>query len=173
MHNLASLRLTRISRRLHESERSRTMNRLMTATGVAVLTACVATVSAQQEVAAPFGVRMGAARQELTIANEVSGAMVKLTSVPRPHPDMESYIVQVTPQAGVCWVKAMGKTVTTSVYGEGVRRVFHDLETQLNSVYGPAEEHDDLGVGSIWDEPRDYMMGLHKRERELSAVWHV
>jgi hypothetical protein len=102
---------------------------------------------------------------------ELKGSLVELASVPRPHPDMESYIVQVTPKAGVCFVKAMGKTFTTSAYGRDVQTVFNDLKTQLEAVYGPGKVLDGLSPGSIWNEPRDYMMGMVKGERTLGAMW--
>jgi hypothetical protein len=148
------------------------MKRMMTAIGVAVVIAgAVATVSAQGAVSAPFGIRMGAAKSELTIAAEPNPWMVKLASVPRPHPDMETYIVQVTPKAGVCFVKAVGKTLTTNADGADMRTVFNDLKTQLEGVYGPGQVHDRLSPGSIWNEPRDYMMGMVKGERTLMVVW--
>ena len=79
---------------------------------------------------------MGAPKQTLKVESEVGGSLVRLASVPRPHPDLETYLAQATPQAGVCFVKGVGKTVTTSVYGESVQTTFNDLKTQLEGVYG-------------------------------------
>ena len=123
------------------------MRRAMTAFGVAVVMAGAAlSVQAQglREVMregsgpTPFGIQMGAPKQTLKIESELANGMVKLASVPKPHPDMERYIVQVTPQAGVCWVKGVSKSLSTSAYGNGVRTTFTDLKTQLEGVYGQA-----------------------------------
>ena len=143
--------------------------RMMMVVGVAVVSA-VATGAAQDR-PAPFGIRMGAPKQTLKVESEVGGSLVRLASVPRPHPDLETYLAQATPQAGVCFVKGVGKTVTTSVYGESVQTTFNDLKTQLEGVYGPATVVDRLKPGSIWDEPNDYTMALLKKERTLMATW--
>lgn len=152
------------------------MRRAMTAIGVAVVMAGAAlSVQAQGmregSGPTPFGIQMGAPKQTLKIESELADGMVKLASVPKPHPDMERYIVQVTPQAGVCWVKGMGKSLSTSAYGDGVRATFTDLKTQLEGVYGPATVIDRLASGSIWHEPNEFTMGMLKKERFLVAAW--
>ncbi len=144
------------------------MKRSMTAVSVALV---LAGVGAAAQESAPFGIPMGAQKASLKIASELPGSLARLASVPRPHPDMEEYIVEVTPSTGVCWVKAVGKNVSTSVYGEGAQNLFTDLKSQLDGVYGPAKVTDRAKPGSIWDEPKDWMMGLLKKERTLIAIW--
>src|SRR5262245_25659388 len=127
---------------------------------------------AQPSQPAPFGIRMGAKKSELVhIKQELPNFKVVLDAVPKPHPDLESYVALVTPQTGVCYVKGIGKTVRTSVYGSELRSTFDDLRHQLEGVYGPGKVVDSLKPGSIWNEPKDFMMGLVKSERFLIARW--
>jgi hypothetical protein len=129
-------------------------------------------ITEAQTVPAPFGIKMGAKKGELgPIRKELPDFMVALESVPKPHPDLESYVVQVTPQAGVCFVKGIGKTISTSVYGTEIKSNFNSLRDQLESVYGRSKSMDTLLPNSIWNEPKDFMMGLLKKERILAARW--
>ena len=120
---------------------------------------------------APFGLQMGATKATVgTIKKDLPNSMFEVVA-PKPHADLETYVVQLTPKAGVCWVKAMGKTITTSVYGNELRSEFDKMREQLQSVYGKEKLLDTLRAGSIWNEPKDFMMGLLKKERILGANW--
>ncbi|HEV7571085.1 MAG TPA: hypothetical protein VGQ21_06265 [Thermoanaerobaculia bacterium] len=121
---------------------------------------------------APFGIRMGASKQNVgKIDKEVAPFMFRLTTVPKPHTAFESYIVQITPKAGVCFVKAIGRNVRTSAYGSELRSEFDKIREQLEGVYGKPKIFDFLRDGSIWSEPREWMMSLYQKERLLGARW--
>ena len=45
------------------------------------------------------------------------------------------------------------------------------MKEKLTSQYGSCKTIDYLMDGSIWDESRDWMMGLIKKERKLAAIW--
>ena len=67
---------------------------------------------------------------------------------------------------------ALSKDIETNVYGETLRAKFNGLKDALSKKYGsPTNFFDFLGEGSIWSEPRDWMAGLAKKERTLSAYW--
>lgn len=119
----------------------------------------------------PFGIRMGTPKENLGEIKEVAPFKYTLKSVPRPHSDFESYIVQATPKAGVCWVKAIGKNVSTSEYGNELRTKFKELEEQITSVYGPSEHTDLLRSGALWDEPREWLMSVRQGERVFATFW--
>lgn len=91
--------------------------------------------------------------------------------MPARHPDFESVVVVASRQHGVCKVIAIGVTHTVSAYGTELLTVFDRLVETLTSKYGKAQRFDFLQQGSIWDEPRDWMMGLHQGERKLMTVW--
>jgi hypothetical protein len=122
--------------------------------------------------AGPFGLEMGMTIDEIdTNATEISPGVYKLSKVPKPHSAFESYIVQVGPQSGLGWLKAIGKDIQTSVYGSSLKSEFEDLKSKIEKVYGTGVTRDTLLPGSIWDEPKDFMMALRKKERLLFTAW--
>lgn len=126
---------------------------------------------ADSELPAPFGIRMGASKSELKITKEVAPFLYELASVPKPHSAFETYIAQVTPKSGVCFVKAIGADINTSAYGNELRSEVDKLRDQIDSVYGKSKLLDQLRYGSIWHEPREWMMGLREKERIYAAHW--
>lgn len=137
-----------------------------------VLVALLAFLTCNAE-AGPFGLEMGMPLSKLNIAKATpKPGIYELRSVPNPHSAFESYIVQVSPSAGLCWIKALGRTLEVSAYGTELKSAFDDLKARLASNYGvPSQELDVLLPKSIWNEPRDWMMGLRKKERMLMAMW--
>jgi len=122
--------------------------------------------------AGPFGLDMGYQFEKLDRGKEISPNYFLVNSVPKPNRFFETYAVEATPEAGVCFIKALSNDINTSVYGEGLRSEFKKMAGMIANKYGlPTKEVDRLTDGSIWDEPRDYMMSLKKRERTLWSMW--
>lgn len=122
--------------------------------------------------AGPFGLEMGMTLDEIdSDATEVSPGVYKLSKVPKPHSAFEAYAVKIGPKSGLCWIKAIGKDIETSVYGSSLKSEFKELGEKIAKVYGTGETTDALLPGSIWDEPNDFMMGLRKNERLLFTLW--
>ena len=119
----------------------------------------------------PFGIKMAAPLSALGKVKEIAPGKYVVESVAKPHSDFEQYIVQAAPKAGVCWVKAIGKTVQTSAYGNELRAKFSEIEAQITSVYGPSNRMDFLRSGALWSAPREWMMSLMQGERVLLTVW--
>lgn len=130
---------------------------------------------ASNVVAGPFGLEMGMSLNDLRrVANPTPGKQPNvwhLTKVPVPHDAFEFYSVNLAPGVGICSITAYGQTVKTSVYGDTIRREFSSLEDALTEKYGKNRKFDFLRKGSIWKEPNDWMMGLLKGERNLTAFW--
>lgn len=143
-------------------------------TGAHAATPLAAAVGdAAGDVAMPFGLRKGMTRAEMGLRfEELGNGMLRTESVPKPHPAFEAYIVQVGPTQGLCFVKGVGKDVETSVYGSELRTAYTKLRDQVAQSYGAFRETDTLLPGSIWSEPRDWMMALLKKERMLAATWN-
>jgi hypothetical protein len=91
--------------------------------------------------------------------------------VPNGHGAFESYFLMIGPKQGLCTIQAIGKTLQTSVYGDGLRTAFKEIEELLIAKYGEPRRIDFLRSGSIWNEPRDWMMALQKEERSLASIW--
>lgn len=120
----------------------------------------------------PFGLQMGASCNEVgTELVEIAPCKYKASVVPKPHSAFESYVLQIAPSAGLCWVKAIGHTIATSNFGIELRSAFDTMEVKLAATYGKHEKMDFLMPESIWNEPRDWMSGLQHKERHLMAVW--
>jgi len=45
------------------------------------------------------------------------------------------------------------------------------MKEKLGITYGNANETDLLLPGSIWNDPKDWMMALLKKERFLASIW--
>ena len=119
----------------------------------------------------PFGLDKGMTLPQLgPTAKQVAPGKYRVTSVPKPHSAFDSFIVQVSPKTGLCWVKPMGKTISSSVYGVELKTAFGDMKGRLEQVYGASKTTDVLLPGSIWNEPKDWMMSLRKKERILGSV---
>lgn len=88
------------------------------------------------------------------------------------HPDFNSFLVVVTPEQGLCKIVASSKEIETSGFGTELQSKYKILVEALAEKYGaPGNTFDFLRNGSIWEEPRNWMMGLKEKERRLSAHW--
>ncbi|HBC7435777.1 hypothetical protein [Enterobacter bugandensis] len=126
----------------------------------------------------PFGLEAGLTQKNI---ENMIGAKLKplpdsvnlYTSdkLPKQNADFEMYGLLISPKAGLCQIRALGKNIDTDSYGLALKSKFEELSNSLSSLYGKAETTDLLLPGSIWKEPQDWMMGLNKKERFLSATW--
>lgn len=120
----------------------------------------------------PFGLWMGMTLSDLNGDHrEVRPGKYEVSSVPRPHSAFQTYILQITPRHGLSWIKALGPTIATSVFGMQLRDAFDSMEKKLAGIYGKHKRMDFLMPGSIWSEPQDWMQSLLNRERFLTTEW--
>lgn len=122
--------------------------------------------------AGPFGLDMGMSLKDIGAEPEkVAHGKYKIINPPKSHSAFESYVVELAPKTGLCFIKAVGKDIRTSSYGLELQSAFNEMKGKLSEAYGESETTDMLFPGSIWDEPDDWMMGLIKKERHLMAIW--
>lgn len=123
----------------------------------------------------PFGLWMGMTIDDFNAVqcstSEVAAGKYRVDTPPKPHSLFESYIVQIAPTVGLSWIKAIGKTIPTSVFGLELKGAFDALESKLAAAYGRFDRMDTLLHDSIWNEPRDWMQSLLNRERFLMTSW--
>lgn len=121
----------------------------------------------------PFGLKMGLSKKDLARykITEIGHGLYKLSSVPKPHPSMKIYYVNISDEAGLCQVIGESGDIQSSVYGDTLKNSFDSLKDALNKKYGPSKNYDYLRTGSIWSESKDWMMALRKEERVLSSFW--
>jgi hypothetical protein len=104
---------------------------------------------------------------------EISTYKYQLTKLPKTSNLFESYVVIVTPDNGLCYLKAIGVDVDTSAYGSQLKQAFTKVNKSLQNKYVKGLTLDFLSSGSIWSESRDFMMGLLKKERYLLASYNA
>ncbi|HDL7415605.1 TPA: hypothetical protein SK294_003928 [Yersinia enterocolitica] len=126
----------------------------------------------------PFGLEAGLSKKNIEdmigqdlepLADSVNLYTVK--SLPKISSDFEVYGLLISPNVGLCEIRAVGKDISTDRYGLALQSKYEDLSNSLSSIYGKAEKNDFLLSGSIWKDPQDWMMALNKKERFLSAKW--
>lgn len=125
-------------------------------------------------VAGPLGLEMGTPLGKLQskIKLKVDKPYELSTStLPNGHPDFNLYRFLVTPQHGLCKATASKTTINTSIYGTELLTVFDRYYVALTSKYGDGKRFDYLRPESIWDDDKDWMMALHKKERVLAGFW--
>ena len=91
----------------------------------------------------------------------------------KPNPLFESYLLYITPDKGLVKIAALGKDIHTNSFGAEVHDEFMETRDAVAKLYGTPDTIDTLLQGSIWSEPQDWMMGLIKKERLLSAFWNL
>lgn len=125
----------------------------------------------------PFGLKMGLTYQQVKAidsdieAVESVGHAYVIEDVPKPHSRFESYILFISPKTGLCKIVAIGKNVSTNGSGYALRTEYQSVRDAIINKYGQNKEYDFLSNGSIWNEPRDFMMALVKEDRYLLSTW--
>lgn len=122
--------------------------------------------------AGPFGLEIGMRIDQIDKnAKALGDGKYSSKSAPKPHPAFETYVYQVGPSLGLCWIKAVGKDIPTGNYGVELKLAFSEMKLKLEQNYGKSALTDALMPKSIWHEPADFMMSLLQRERYLTATW--
>lgn len=119
----------------------------------------------------PFGFSMGATPSAYGCYPLKTVGMYECKTAPKPHSSFETYIVQSSAETGICFVKGVGANVTSNSFGTSIRAETDELANQIAGRYGEPQLYDDLLPGSIWDEPRDWITGLVKKERRYTYKW--
>ena len=121
----------------------------------------------------PFGLWQGMRLEEFeNELKELAPCKYRTSSPPKPHSAFEFYVLQITPKTGLAWVKAIGVTTNTNVFGSELRNAFESMEKKLNGAYGSSKKIDLLMPGSIWEEPQYWMQALQKKDRVLGTSWN-
>ena len=131
-------------------------------------------LASAEATAAPFGTSIGMSKSDLGIGAdtvEISTYKYHLSKLPKTSKLFESYVVKVTPDNGLCYFKAIGVNINTSAYGSDLKAEFTKVNKSLQKKYIKGDTLDYLSGGSIWKEPRHFMMGLLKKERFLKAYY--
>lgn len=126
--------------------------------------------------AGPFGLEKGMSLEDVRrLGNFIpdrDAYWYRSSTIRNGHDNFEGYSVLIVPGFGLCKVLGVGKDINSNAFGDQVRSTFQDLSAALAQKYGPpSSQYDFVKAGSIWKDPNDFMMGLVKEERVLSAYW--
>lgn len=124
--------------------------------------------------AGPLGMEQGMTKADIerTAKLKPEGPyQFSASSLPNGHPDFTDYRLLITPEHGLCKVVAWTSPIRASSYGEEIANTYKRFHAPLTAKYGAGKEYDFLRSGSIWKEPREWMMSLLKKERVLSTYW--
>lgn len=130
-------------------------------------------------VAGPFGFDMADSRkpsEAYRFCGESSGGFFNFecTTAPKPHPDMEYYLMSFVEGVGVCGLKAIGRDIPDNNRGSNTRFETERLANQVKLKYGSwSEKSNFLVSNSIWDEPEDWMMSIMQEDRYYSYTWDL
>jgi len=128
--------------------------------------------------AGPFGFEYGMTKDAIIklvgkdAVKEDKGDLLVLKTAPKPHELFDTYMVIISPEHGLLKIRAVSRDIDTSQYGDEIKAQFGLIRKGLENVYGePTHTFDFLRSGSIWDESKDWMTGLLKKERTLEVYW--
>lgn len=122
---------------------------------------------------APFGFEISThpSQYEFCSPSTTKDAFI-CVSAPKPHSSFDEYILWYVEGIGLCKTVALGKAVENDAYGERARDQADRIVRQIEKKYGPpTNKFDFLHAGSIWDEPRDWMLALSRNERTYAYAW--
>ena len=126
----------------------------------------------------PFGLEVGLTKENI---EDMAGVTLEplegqtglymASSLPKNNAAFSFYALRISPNVGLCQIRAVGKDLDADSYGIEVQSNFDQLRGTLNTLYGNGKKSDYLMPGSIWRDAKDWMMGLNQKERVLNATW--
>lgn len=122
--------------------------------------------------AGPFGFEMGMPHQDVTAGSqETDPGLYTPPRVLKKSPRFEIYLIQSTPETGLCGIRAVSQDIKTSKTGATLRHEFETLVQLLEVKYGKPVLYDKLSQDSQLSEPETFMLAMLKGDRHLAAVW--
>lgn len=119
--------------------------------------------------AAPFGLKKYTKKTDVIITEDGEGGSI--FEVPKPHSMFETYIGNFNEAETLVRVLAVTEEFTTNNYGTTIKSKFNSIKEALDKKYGAGLHVNYLKDGSIWDEPKDFLMALSKEEYVLLSTW--
>jgi len=139
--------------------------------------ASVLSLLASSTLAGPFGFEQGQTLAELEakvgkLDRTDEPTVFRSVKAPVPLKGIEAYGLLVGKETGLCKVVGLGQDIATNDEGHALQAAYAELKAALTKKYGePTMVAESLAEGSIWDEPKDFMMGLKLGERRHGVIW--
>lgn len=120
----------------------------------------------------PFGFKMGSNPTEYAGCNLLkTNGYYLCNTAPKAHSAFGEYVLLAADGFGICWVKGLGVKFSADAFGVVVKSKVNEISGQVSAKYGPGKLTDLLLSGSIWKEPKYWMVGLLKNERIYGTKW--
>lgn len=126
----------------------------------------------------PLGFAAGLSKDEIEAMTGVQLSLIDekqslygLKKSPKPNSSFAQFAVVISPTAGLCQIRAVSKDIQSNSFGYQLKSSFDEMKESLTEVYGKPSLMDTLIAGSIWREPKEWMMSLRQKERYLSVAW--
>lgn len=119
----------------------------------------------------PFGFDINVSPAKYDYCSLTDKGNFKCTNAPKPHPEFEDYYLWFIDDMGLCRLVAGAKLIERDSYGQKTREKIENIKEQLKKKYGEPGDHIDFLRGSVWDDPRDWMMGIFQNERVFGYYW--
>lgn len=126
----------------------------------------------------PFGFDIGMTYEEVKVA--CGGSEPEYISDDRyyvkpkkAHPTFEKYIVWISREYGLYYIKAISYDIHTSNYGIEVKNRFKDILNPLESKYGTFKKNDTIDKDYMFNDEQYWMTALKDGARTYSASWYT
>ncbi len=119
----------------------------------------------------PFGVDLSAKIAAYPMCKKMTGVDgdYECSTLPKPHPDFNFYLIKYFDDIGICGVSAASKTIQVNSFGEELIALIDDISSQLSLKYGTPRKVD--GAAGIMSAKQYWMIALMRHERVYAYVW--
>jgi hypothetical protein len=128
--------------------------------------------------AGPFGLDIGKTFNDYpeVVFEKHKNNIYIVKRIPAPNKFFDTYVVVVSAKSGICKIRAISETTQTSKYGTELNALYNLMQDALDKKYKTTYKkklYSYLEQGSLWNEPKYYMMGLLQKEREAVTIWRA
>ena len=119
----------------------------------------------------PFGIEMGSPVSSLGNCKTKSANEVSCDTVPKPHPNFETFLVIHSEKTGVCAIVAIGKDMYDQGTALSMRGTIDELAGYMTRSYGPATLRDEIAKDSPHQKPIEWMTAFVNKKRTYLYRW--
>jgi len=91
----------------------------------------------------------------------------------KTHPLFEKYLVWISDEFGLYYIKAISRDIYTSDYGTEAKNEFNSLLSSLEKKYGKFTKTDKVDSDSYLKSDKNWLYSLSKGARKCEACWAI
>ncbi len=125
-----------------------------------------------QQMPSPGGVELGSVVPKKLLSKPTPSGKAYTLTLPKPNSFVANSIVRLNGKGQAIKIVIIGKNHSNDSYGSFCKSEYEDTKQALTEKYGsPTGSFDRLAPGSVWEEPRDFVMSLYKNEYVKADYW--